>query len=80
MNFFEDRKIKKIARDEDIKAPDKYLKSVEQTLNDLKKTYSRIKFSIYQVFKTTKFHMNSSREFPHPQYITPSNCYEEYEL
>ena len=36
MNFFEDRKIKKIARDEDIKAPDKYLKSVERTLNDLK--------------------------------------------
>ena len=32
MNFFEDRKIKKIARDEDIKAPDKYLKCFEQTL------------------------------------------------
>ena len=78
MKFFEDLKIKKIARDEDIKAPDKYLKCVEQTLNDLKQTYSIIKFSIYQVFKTTKFHMSSSREFP--QYITPSNCYEEYEL
>lgn len=36
MKFFEDLKIKKIARDEDIKAPDKYLKCVEQTLNDLK--------------------------------------------
>ena len=43
MNFFEDRKIKKIARDEDIKAPDKYLKSVEQTLNDLKNNEEKIK-------------------------------------
>ena len=43
MNFFEDRKIKKIARDEDIKAPDKYLKSVEQTLNDLKNNEKKIK-------------------------------------
>ena len=43
MNFFEDRKIKKIARDEDIKAPDKYLKSVERTLNDLKNNEEKIK-------------------------------------
>ena len=43
MNFFEDRKIKKIARDEDIKAPDKYLKCVEQTLNDLKNNEEEIK-------------------------------------
>ena len=43
MNFFEDRKIKKIARGEDIKAPDKYLKSVEQTLNDLKNNEEKIK-------------------------------------
>lgn len=43
MNFFEDRKIKKIARDEDIKAPDKYLKTVEQTLNDLKNNEENIK-------------------------------------
>ena len=43
MNFFEDRKIKKIARDEDIKAPDKYLKSVERTLNDLKNNEEEIK-------------------------------------
>ena len=43
MNFFEDRKIKKIARDEDIKAPYKYLKSVEQTLNDLKNNEEKIK-------------------------------------
>lgn len=43
MKFFEDRKIKKIARDEDIKAPDKYLKCVEQTLNDLKNNEEEIK-------------------------------------
>ena len=43
MKFFEDRKIKKIARDEDIKAPDKYLKSVERTLNDLKNNEEKIK-------------------------------------
>ena len=43
MNFFEDRKIKKIARDEDIKAADKYLKSVEQTLNNLKNNEEKIK-------------------------------------
>lgn len=36
MSFFEDRKIKKIARDEDIKVPDKYLKSIEQTLKNIK--------------------------------------------
>ena len=60
--------------------PQRFTINTNQTLNDLKQTYSIIKFSIYQVFKTTKFHMTSSREFPHPQYITPSNCYEEYEL
>ena len=43
MKFFEDLKIKKIARDEDIKAPDKYLKCVEQTLNDLKNNEEEIK-------------------------------------
>ena len=43
MKFFEDLKIKKIARDEDIKAPDKYLKCVEQTLNDLKNNEEKIK-------------------------------------
>ena len=43
MNFFLFFKIKKIARDEDIKAPDKYLKSVEQTLNDLKNNEEKIK-------------------------------------
>ena len=60
--------------------PQRFTINTNQTLNDLKQTYSIIKFSIYQVFKTTKFRMTSSREFPHPQYITPSNCYEEYEL
>lgn len=35
MNFFEDRKLKKIAKAENIKAPDNYLKSINETLNNL---------------------------------------------
>ncbi len=35
MNFLEDRKIKKIAKDENIKASDKYFKTIDETLESL---------------------------------------------
>ncbi len=38
MNFFTDMKIKKIAKKENIKAPEKYLKSIDETLNNLQDT------------------------------------------
>lgn len=36
MNFFEDRKIKKIAKSENVKAPYEYIKSIDKTLENLK--------------------------------------------
>lgn len=42
MNFFTDRKFKKIAKKEDIKAPEKYLKSIDETLNNLQDTNEKI--------------------------------------
>ena len=52
--------------------------NTNQTLNELKQLYSRIKFSISQVFKTTKFHL-SGTNIPAID-AQPSDCYEEYEL
>lgn len=43
MNFFEDKKIRKIAKNENIKAPDKYIKAIDETLNNLKNNQERIK-------------------------------------
>ena len=46
MNFLEDRKIRKIAKRENIKAPDRYLKFIDETLENIteeEKTKNNIK-------------------------------------
>ena len=46
MNFLDDRKIKKIAKDENIKAPNKFYKSIDETLENLTDKNEKTNFNL----------------------------------
>ena len=57
--------------------PQRFTINTNQTLNELKQSYSRIKFSIYQVCRVVKLKFKGAIDLT---FTGPGDCYEEYEL